>query len=107
MEADLTRYYGLSISDYLSDGVSPMRMLMLLRNLPRDAATVRAVSGEPAEWTRTDVLLTDIYTVLTGQEHPARKHIVEQVTFERGRKEADEAIAAFYRRLRREEVADG
>lgn len=57
MEADLLRYYGVDLLDYHRGTLSARRVRVLIEHLPRDAALVRALHGETAEWGLTEHLL--------------------------------------------------
>ncbi|HEX6468495.1 MAG TPA: hypothetical protein VF069_05315 [Streptosporangiaceae bacterium] len=57
IEADLLRYYGVDILDYHRGLLSARRLRVLVQHLPRDAALVRAVRGEAADWGPTEHLL--------------------------------------------------
>ncbi len=76
MEADLSRYYGIDYRDRwrLDEHGHPrltLRMILVrLRHLPGDSATAIATKGEP-EWTRLEVLITDLWSAWAGKEHPA------------------------------------
>jgi hypothetical protein len=57
VEADLLRYYRVDLLDYYRGTLSPRRLRVLIEHLPRDAALVRALHGEVAEWGLTEHLL--------------------------------------------------
>jgi hypothetical protein len=57
VEADLLRYYGVDMLDYHRSRLSTRRLRVLIQHLPRDAALVRALRGEEAEWGLTEHLL--------------------------------------------------
>ena len=57
MEADLLRYYGVDLLDYHRGTLSARRVRVLIEHLPRDAALVRELHGETAEWGLTEHLL--------------------------------------------------
>jgi hypothetical protein len=57
VEADLLRYYGVDLLDYHRGTLSARRVRVLIEHLPRDAALVRELHGETAEWGLTEHLL--------------------------------------------------
>jgi hypothetical protein len=57
MEADLLRYYGVDLLDYHRGLLSARRLRVLIQHLPREAALVRTLHGEVADWGLTDHLL--------------------------------------------------
>lgn len=57
MEADLLRYYGVDLLDHHRGTLSARRLRVLIQHLPRDAALVRELHGESAEWGLTEHLL--------------------------------------------------
>lgn len=57
VEADLQRYYGVDLLDRYRGRLSSRRLRVLIQHLPRDAALVRALHGEEAEWGLTEHLL--------------------------------------------------
>ncbi|MFL6126910.1 hypothetical protein [Actinophytocola sp.] len=57
MEADLLRFYGVDLLDYHRGTLSARRVRVLIEHLPRDAALVRELHGETAEWGLTEHLL--------------------------------------------------
>lgn len=76
MEADLSRYHQIDYRDRwrLDEHGRPrltLRMIAVrVRHLPLDSATAIAVNGEPG-WDRLHVLTADVWSALTGKEHPA------------------------------------
>jgi hypothetical protein len=57
VEADLLRYYGVDLLDYHRGTLTARRVRVLIQHLPRDAALVRELHGETAEWGLTEHLL--------------------------------------------------
>lgn len=57
MEADLLRYYRVDLLDYHRGTLSPRRLRVLIKHLPRDSALVRALHGDVAEWGLAEHLL--------------------------------------------------
>lgn len=57
MEADLLRYYGVDLLDHHRGTLSARRVRVLIEHLPRDAALVRELHGETADWGLTEHLL--------------------------------------------------
>jgi hypothetical protein len=57
VEADLLRYYGVDLLDYHRGTLSARRLRVLVEHLPRDAALVRALHGERADWGLAEHLL--------------------------------------------------
>jgi len=50
VEADLLRFYGVDLLDAHRGRLSRRRLRVLIQHLPRDAALVRALHGDEAEW---------------------------------------------------------
>lgn len=76
MEADLQRFYGVDYRDrwrpdeHGRPRLTLRRLHVLVAHLPPDSATAAVVGdGEPG-WSRSDVLLTDLWSAWTGKEHP-------------------------------------
>jgi hypothetical protein len=81
IEADLLRYYGVDLHDYHRGRLSARRLRVLIQHLPRDAALVRAVHGEDAEWGLTEHLLAAAVDQLaTGNWLFATVHTPEQAS---------------------------
>jgi hypothetical protein len=57
VEADLLRFYGVDLLDYHRGRLSARRLRVLVQHLPKEAALVRAVRGEEAEWGLAEHLL--------------------------------------------------
>jgi hypothetical protein len=57
VEADLLRYYGVDLLDRYRGRLSARRLRVLIEHLPRDAALVRALHGEDAQWGLPEHLL--------------------------------------------------
>lgn len=57
MEADLLRYYQVDLLDYYRGRLSARRLRVLIRHLPREAALVRALHGDAADWGLAEQLL--------------------------------------------------
>lgn len=57
MEADLLRFYRVDLLDYYRGRLSARRLRVLIRHLPREAALVRALHGDEADWGLTEHLL--------------------------------------------------
>lgn len=53
----MLRYYGVDLLDHLRGRLSSRRLRVLIQHLPRDAALVRALHGETADWGLTEHLL--------------------------------------------------
>jgi hypothetical protein len=81
IEADLLRHYGVDLLDYHRGRLSARRLRVLIQHLPRDAALVRAVHGEDAEWGLTEHLLAAAVDQLaTGNWLFATAHTPEQAS---------------------------
>jgi hypothetical protein len=81
IEADLLRHYGVDLLDYHRGRLSARRLRVLVQRLPRDAALVRAVHGEDAEWGLTEQLLAAAVDQLaTGNWLFATTHTPEQAS---------------------------
>jgi len=58
VEADLLRFYGVDLLDYHRGRLTPRRLRVLIRHLPKEAALVRALrGGEDVEWGLAEHLL--------------------------------------------------
>lgn len=66
LEADLLRYYRVDLAGIVTGTLSPRRLAALVRGLPEDAATIRAVAGTEAMWGLTEHLLARILDTLAG-----------------------------------------
>lgn len=67
VEADLLRYYQLDLlADLAGPRLSWRRLGVLIRQLPREAATTRAAAGEAAAWGDAEHLLASIVDVLNA-----------------------------------------
>jgi len=71
VEADLQRFYGVSLAEFWQGGMSLRRLYVLVSSLPPGSAVWAIQNGLPPGWSLTDVLLADVYHALTGQRHPA------------------------------------
>jgi hypothetical protein len=73
VEADLQRFYGLDLAGLYRGELRLRRLSVLLRLLPMDAATVRALTpADGRDWDVDTYLIADLYHALTGKPHPAR-----------------------------------
>lgn len=70
MEADLQRYYQIDYRDRWRGDLTLRRLSVLVRHLPPGSATSTALNGGDPEWTRSEVLLTDLWSAWAGKEHP-------------------------------------
>lgn len=52
---------------------------MLVEQLPRESRLMRALVGEPSEWTVDTVLLADLYHAMSGKSHPQRVKVADSV----------------------------
>jgi len=57
VEADLLRFYGVDLLDYHRGRLSARRLRVLIQHLPKEAALVRTVRGEEADWGLAEHLL--------------------------------------------------
>lgn len=64
VEADLLRFYGLDLAEIGTLRLSWRRLGVLIRQLPRDAATVQAAAGPTARWGDVEHLLAGIFDAL-------------------------------------------
>lgn len=64
VEADLLRFYRLDLAEVGTVRLSWRRLGVLIRQLPREAATVQAVAGADARWGDVEHLLAGIFDVL-------------------------------------------
>ena len=78
MEADLLRFYGVDLLDYHRGRLSARRLRVLIQHLPKEAALVRAVRGEAAEWGLAEHLLaTAVDQLAAGNWLFAAAHTAE------------------------------
>jgi len=71
-EADLQRFYGIDYRDRWRGTLTLRRLAVLIRHLPPESATARALAGGPV-WTLTEHLLDDVrrqVAVLAGAKEP-------------------------------------
>jgi hypothetical protein len=68
IEADLRRYYTLSLTDLATGALSIRQLVAYLRHLPRGSALHTAIAGH--DWTTGDFLLADLYGTWAGERHP-------------------------------------
>lgn len=101
MEADLTRFYGVSLADYTTGELTARRLRTLIGELPPASATSRSVNGAAGDWSREAVYLTDVFHALTSKPHPDRDALARQANAEL----ESEAVAALRRRVERERQA--
>ena len=67
IEADLQRFYGVSLWDDMAAGRLTLRRLwVLLDHMPPGSALSIAIHGAHARWTLTDDLLAAVLSVLQG-----------------------------------------
>lgn len=66
MEADLQRFYGLPLAGLTTGELTWRRLGVLVRHLPREAASVRAQHGEQTWWGDSEYLLAVIADLLAG-----------------------------------------
>lgn len=64
MEADLQRHYGLALGGLFTGELTWRRLGVLLRELPRDSATAKALYGPRVEWSDTEYLLAGVVDLL-------------------------------------------
>lgn len=60
MEADLLRFYRVDLLDYYRGKLSPRRLRVLIRHLPRESALARALHGDVVDWGLTEHLLAGV-----------------------------------------------
>jgi hypothetical protein len=67
LEADLLRFWHLDLpADLGTMRLTWRRLGILVRNLPAESATLRAMHGHAADWSVTDHLLAAVVDVLQG-----------------------------------------
>lgn len=90
VEADLERYYRRDLAEFFTGGLSARKLLVLVRHLPHDSATVQAMVQDGADWTRDTVLLAGIFRALAGEPHPLERQITAVSV---GNRNADRLLA--------------
>lgn len=73
----------MDLLDFWRGRLSPRRLAVLITGLPSESATIRALSGDAADWTLTNHLLADVFAALTGKDHPVREEVNKQATADR------------------------
>jgi hypothetical protein len=105
VEADLQRFYGLRLSE-LGRSLSYRRLLVLVRQLPAESATMRAKAGVSGEWAFTEHLLAGIHDRLSmlvwmqSDRKKSRKPKPLPRPGERSRARSGLSPSEMYRRLR-------
>lgn len=64
MEADLQDFYGIDLAGIVDGSLSWRRLGVLVRQLPREARTVRAQYGAEADWGQVEHLLAGALDLL-------------------------------------------
>jgi len=80
LEADLTRYYGVDLTDYRQGRMSMRRLSVLADHLPDGGHVWAAQTGEQQGWSVEALLLADVFWALTGEQHPSRQKSVDART---------------------------
>ena len=82
--ADLRRHYGVRLHRRsLSSGeVTLPELLAYVEYLPAGSAVWSIEHGLPYGWSLTDVLISDLFQVITGEEHPQRAPITKKARAE-------------------------
>lgn len=100
VEADLSRWHGIRYSDRWRRDEYGQRRLTLreiwvrIQHLPDNAAlTIYANRHEP-RWSRTDILLADVFQALAGQVHPSRPKSPEEIRKDEARERKRSAVEA-------------
>ncbi|MFF4779407.1 hypothetical protein ACFY05_41990 [Microtetraspora fusca] len=81
------------------------RFKILLRHLPADSATARAVGH--SGWTTSDYLISDLWQALTGKPHPARPQAKASRPVMTSRRKSHRAAALRRAAARRQAIAAG
>lgn len=97
----------MDLLDLWRGGLTLRRVSALVDNLPRDAATCRAVYGEVAEWGPSERILADVFDVLAqaNWQRGGNKNAPRPKGYPRPRSKQD--IEALGRRLRRLKAKGG
>ncbi|CAM3624598.1 hypothetical protein GCM10009799_05930 [Nocardiopsis rhodophaea] len=83
VEADLARYYRIELADLWRGRLTLRRLAVLVRHLPTDSATYRALGGDG--WTLGNYLQADLVHAMTGQPHPADPRVKQAEDEKRAR----------------------
>ncbi|MGI5493817.1 hypothetical protein [Microtetraspora malaysiensis] len=81
------------------------RFKILLKHLPADSATARAVGH--SGWTTADYLISDVWHALTGEQHPARPQAVTSRSVMTSQRKSHRAAALRRAAARRQAIASG
>jgi hypothetical protein len=68
----LLRFYRIDLLDFYRGTLSGRRVDVLIRQLPAESALVRALNGGRPQWTNTDHLIADLWTLWAKKDHPTR-----------------------------------
>lgn len=69
---DLPRYYRDDPANQWFGRLPLRRLAVRLRYLQHDSAVIATYGDPAATWSRTDILLTDVFHAVAGNPHPAR-----------------------------------
>jgi hypothetical protein len=69
LEASLQQTYRIDLRDLWRGGLTWRRLRVLVRHLPLTCPLAVELGG--ADWSRTDFLLADLFSVWTEKPHPA------------------------------------
>lgn len=72
----MLRFYQVDLLDFYRGTLSPRRLGVLVRQLPRESATVRAMGDVPLS--RSEHFLADLWSLWAKQDHPVRAKIVAE-----------------------------
>lgn len=62
----------MDLLDFYRGTISPRRLWVLVRQLPAESATSRALNGGQPPLSRTEHFLADLWAIWAKQDHPVR-----------------------------------
>jgi hypothetical protein len=71
----LLRFYRVDLLDFYRGTLSVRRLGVLVRQLPAESATVRALNDGRPPWSVTDHLVADLWALWAKKDHPVRAEI--------------------------------
>jgi hypothetical protein len=72
IEADLLRFYQIDLLDFYRGTLSARRLGVLVRQLPAESATVRAINDGQPPLSRVEQFIADLWSLWAKKDHPVR-----------------------------------